>query len=166
MQSLYPEQFDELMNQVRQIAPVVGRTVPAIGNIRRSSEALSAQPESRSARPPIQLEEKFFSSQLRFRSLAAGVVVFPRTRFPITVPHIASTPTSPTARAIPYGDRSAHFQPARTIPVGNEPTGVTANTKKNEIYIVNTGSSNVTVIDAERNRSRRGHRGAREAVFY
>jgi 3-deoxy-7-phosphoheptulonate synthase len=31
MQSLYPDQFDELMGQVRQIAPVVGRTVPAIG---------------------------------------------------------------------------------------------------------------------------------------
>jgi len=29
MQSLYPEQFDELMAQVRQIAPVVGRTVAA-----------------------------------------------------------------------------------------------------------------------------------------
>jgi 3-deoxy-7-phosphoheptulonate synthase len=31
MQSLYPEQFDELMAQVRLIAPVVGRTLPAIG---------------------------------------------------------------------------------------------------------------------------------------
>ncbi len=31
VQSLYPEQFDELMAQVRQIAPVVGRTVSAIG---------------------------------------------------------------------------------------------------------------------------------------
>jgi len=30
-QSLFPEQFDELMVQVRQIAAVVGRTVPAIG---------------------------------------------------------------------------------------------------------------------------------------
>ena len=30
-QSLYPDQFDELMKQVRQIAAVVGRTVPAIG---------------------------------------------------------------------------------------------------------------------------------------
>ena len=30
-QSLYPDQFDELMSQVRQIAAVVGRTVPAIG---------------------------------------------------------------------------------------------------------------------------------------
>ena len=29
MQSLYPDQFDELMAQVRQIAPVVGRTVAA-----------------------------------------------------------------------------------------------------------------------------------------
>jgi 3-deoxy-7-phosphoheptulonate synthase len=32
MQSLYPDQFDELMVQVRQIAGVVGRTVPAIGS--------------------------------------------------------------------------------------------------------------------------------------
>src|SRR5256714_4366608 len=32
MQSLYPEQFDELMTQVRQIAGVLGRTVPAIGS--------------------------------------------------------------------------------------------------------------------------------------
>jgi 3-deoxy-7-phosphoheptulonate synthase len=31
MQSLYPDQFDELMLQVRQIAAVVGRTIPAIG---------------------------------------------------------------------------------------------------------------------------------------
>jgi 3-deoxy-7-phosphoheptulonate synthase len=30
MQSLYPDQFDELMAQVRQIAPVVGRTVPVV----------------------------------------------------------------------------------------------------------------------------------------
>jgi 3-deoxy-7-phosphoheptulonate synthase len=31
IQSLYPDQFDELMAQVRQIAPIVGRNVPAIG---------------------------------------------------------------------------------------------------------------------------------------
>ena len=31
IQSLYPDQFDELMAQVRQIAPVVGRTVVGIG---------------------------------------------------------------------------------------------------------------------------------------
>jgi 3-deoxy-7-phosphoheptulonate synthase len=30
-QSLFPDQFDELMTQVRQIAPVVGRGVPEIG---------------------------------------------------------------------------------------------------------------------------------------
>jgi 3-deoxy-7-phosphoheptulonate synthase len=30
-QSLFPDQFDELMKQVRQIAAVVGRTVPGIG---------------------------------------------------------------------------------------------------------------------------------------
>jgi 3-deoxy-7-phosphoheptulonate synthase len=31
IQSLYPEQFDELMEQIRQIAPVVGRTVGKMG---------------------------------------------------------------------------------------------------------------------------------------
>ncbi len=30
-QSLFPDQFDELMKQVREIAAVVGRTVPGIG---------------------------------------------------------------------------------------------------------------------------------------
>jgi 3-deoxy-7-phosphoheptulonate synthase len=30
-QSLFPDQFDELMSQVRQIAAVVGRTVPGVG---------------------------------------------------------------------------------------------------------------------------------------
>jgi 3-deoxy-7-phosphoheptulonate synthase len=31
-QSLYPEQFEHLMTQVRQIAPVLGRTIPEIGS--------------------------------------------------------------------------------------------------------------------------------------
>ena len=43
------------------------------------------------------------------------------------------------------------FQPAKTIRVGNEPTGIAANAKKNEIYVVNTQSNSVSVIDAERN---------------
>jgi 3-deoxy-7-phosphoheptulonate synthase len=38
MQSLYPDQFDELMEQVKQIAPVVHRTVPAIGQDVRAAE--------------------------------------------------------------------------------------------------------------------------------
>jgi len=49
IQSLYPEQFDELMTQVRQIAPVVGRTVPAIGTRAPTSEPLSARPGVRSS---------------------------------------------------------------------------------------------------------------------
>lgn len=32
VQSLYPEQFEHLMVQIRQIAPVLGRTIPAIGS--------------------------------------------------------------------------------------------------------------------------------------
>jgi 3-deoxy-7-phosphoheptulonate synthase len=42
MQSLYPDQFDELMAQVRLIAPVLGRTVPAIGT--HASLRLGTQP--------------------------------------------------------------------------------------------------------------------------
>jgi 3-deoxy-7-phosphoheptulonate synthase len=49
MQSLYPEQFDELMAQVRQIAPVVGRTVPGIG---KTTAAVPArQPRTAAATP-------------------------------------------------------------------------------------------------------------------
>jgi 3-deoxy-7-phosphoheptulonate synthase len=39
MQSLYPEQFDELMVQVRQIAAVVGREVVPIGRSRQGIDA-------------------------------------------------------------------------------------------------------------------------------
>src|SRR5881275_936199 len=41
MQSLYPDQFDELMAQVRQIAPLVRRTVVAIG-ARESAAVVSS----------------------------------------------------------------------------------------------------------------------------
>ena len=43
------------------------------------------------------------------------------------------------------------FEPAKTIKVGNEPTGLAASSTKNEIYVVNSGSDNITVIDAEHN---------------
>src|SRR5579871_3778694 len=43
MQSLYPDQFDELMTQVRQIAPVVKRSVPGIG-IHAPAAAIAAKP--------------------------------------------------------------------------------------------------------------------------
>jgi 3-deoxy-7-phosphoheptulonate synthase len=48
MQSLYPEQFDELMSQVRQIAAVLKRTVPAIG-LHERVPAGSASPKRVSA---------------------------------------------------------------------------------------------------------------------
>src|SRR5882724_11890630 len=52
IQSLYPEQFDELMTQVRQIAPVVGRTVPAIGT-QAPLEPLSVRPGVGSSVSPL-----------------------------------------------------------------------------------------------------------------
>ena len=42
------------------------------------------------------------------------------------------------------------FELAKTIAVGISPTGIAANARKNEIYVVNTGSNNVSVIDAEK----------------
>jgi 3-deoxy-7-phosphoheptulonate synthase len=50
VQSLYPDQFDELMAQVRQIAPVVGRTVSTIGlhkSVTLGSEPFLQTPASR-----------------------------------------------------------------------------------------------------------------------
>jgi 3-deoxy-7-phosphoheptulonate synthase len=44
MQSLYPDQFDELMAQVRQIAPVVGRIVP--GGLARPNALTSISSET------------------------------------------------------------------------------------------------------------------------
>ncbi|MGC2559002.1 MAG: beta-propeller fold lactonase family protein, partial [Terriglobales bacterium] len=44
------------------------------------------------------------------------------------------------------------FTVVKTLAVGAEPTGVAANPKKNEIYVVNAGSANVSVIDSEQNR--------------
>ena len=43
------------------------------------------------------------------------------------------------------------FALAKTLHVGSEPTGIAANSKKNEIYVVNTNSANLSVIDAETN---------------
>ncbi len=49
MQSLFPEQFDELMTQVRQIAQVVGRTVPGIGAHVSGAAIEAAKNETRPA---------------------------------------------------------------------------------------------------------------------
>jgi 3-deoxy-7-phosphoheptulonate synthase len=49
IQSLYPDQFDELMTQVRQIAPVVGRSVPPLGALTAAAKVLSRGPGSQPA---------------------------------------------------------------------------------------------------------------------
>ena len=52
MQSLYPDQFDELMTQVRQIAAVVARTVPGIGEPAVDQQMLGARSGQQSATMP------------------------------------------------------------------------------------------------------------------
>src|SRR5271170_4826592 len=51
MQSLYPDQFDELMKQVRQIAPVVGRTVAASPVHSNALSSVSSAPALGSSAP-------------------------------------------------------------------------------------------------------------------
>src|SRR5260370_14371536 len=41
------------------------------------------------------------------------------------------------------------FLSVKTLRVGMDPTGVAANSKKNEVYVVNSGSAKLSVIDAE-----------------
>src|SRR5271156_2831347 len=53
MQSLYPDQFDELMAQVRQIAPVVGRVVPGALAHPNALTSLSAETARRSSIAPL-----------------------------------------------------------------------------------------------------------------
>jgi len=53
MQSLYPDQFDELMAQVRQIAPVVGRTVPAILSTTNALSPVSSERSRGSSVAPL-----------------------------------------------------------------------------------------------------------------
>ena len=44
------------------------------------------------------------------------------------------------------------LRPDRTLEVGQNPTGMAVNPKRNEVYVVNTRSGSVSVIDAEANR--------------
>ena len=41
------------------------------------------------------------------------------------------------------------FRVVRTVPVGSDPSGVTASPIRNEVYVVNTGSGSVSVLNAE-----------------
>ena len=152
IQSLYPEQFDELMTQVRQIAPVVGRMVPAIGTHAPAAEALSASP---GCDPPSvhQLEKISFPRRRAYRSgrVWAGGISSER-QLPAYGPAYREYAyvTNGKSNTVSVIDLRT-FQPAKTIRVGSEPTGIAANGKKNEIYVVNTQSNSVSVIDAERN---------------
>jgi len=53
MQSLYPDQFDELMAQVRQIAAVVGRTVPGTRAQSSAAQPISAHSGISASVPPL-----------------------------------------------------------------------------------------------------------------
>ena len=153
IQSLYPEQFDELMKQVRQIAPVVGRMVPAIGNHRRAAETAAGAAGVASVDQSISLR--------KFLLLAVAASGGRRYWLVVSSASASCPAYGPAYREYAYVTNGKSntvsvidlrtFQPARTIRVGNEPTGIAANGKKNEVYVVNTQSNSISVIDAERN---------------
>src|SRR6185437_6390659 len=45
-----------------------------------------------------------------------------------------------------------NYNAVATIAVGVSPTGIVANSQKNEVYVANAGSNSVSVIDAEQNK--------------
>ena len=53
----------------------------------------------------------------------------------------------------------------KTIAVGAGPTGVATSPTRNEIYVANAGSSNISIIDAETQRGSLDHRSSCEAVL-
>lgn len=91
------------------------------------------------------------SSALAFCLLLAGCH---RNRFPIFPANYrefayVSDGSSGTVTVL----NLVEMRQERTIAVGRQPTGmaVNPNPKRNEVYVVNTGSDSVSVIDAERN---------------
>jgi hypothetical protein len=97
IQSLYPEQFDELMKQVRQIAPVVGRMVPAIGTHARTAETVLAQSGVRTSSAHERKISFSCGRSGRHGGLAGGTSR--RRQLPAFGPPTASMPTLPAARA-------------------------------------------------------------------
>src|SRR5947208_16167607 len=54
VQSLYPQQFEQLIAQVRQIAPVLGRTIPAIGPHAAATKVMAVPADAQSATTSVE----------------------------------------------------------------------------------------------------------------
>src|SRR5581483_10270520 len=79
IQSLYPDQFDHLMTQVRQIAPILGRSVPAIGPHPASAKILGVQASAQSATTRL---EKVTRTRCHSRYRRGTRVVVPSPALP------------------------------------------------------------------------------------
>ena len=147
MQSLYPDQFDELMAEVRQIAS------------RRTSRLPTPDAQKRPARGPgcAGCRRCTIDVDPPAKQIAAGLVGLSAcwrwavaASQPVSI--CASMPTSATAAATASASStSTASAPSLPLPSAAIPRASPPVPTRNEVYAVNSGSDNVSVIDAERN---------------
>lgn len=140
-QSLYLEQFEELLTQMRQIAPVVHRSLAERGMV----AAAPFGPGQRSM-------TRVWRVAVAAGSLAAIFLLVGCSSDPAVAAnyHEYAYVTNGKSDSVSVLD-ARYFQSIKTISVGHGPTGIAVNPANNEIYVVNTGSDSVSVIDAQTN---------------
>ena len=154
-QSLFPQQFDDLMVEVRQIAErarsLCRRACCQFGTPRQVNRWIGHH----SLMHIVLLRLRQFSARQWHAPLLrdhrrAGFDRLPST--PTVEPgyHEYAYITNGQSNSVSVLDL-LQLRNVKTIPVGASPTGVAANPARNEIYVANAESNNISIIDAERN---------------
>ena len=168
-QSIYPQQFADMMGEIRQIARVLHRDVPDGIRIEQEDgwacgcEYARCKNQIAGERMTLQLPPRHSMNQTGDRVAHwLSCVLLAAALFSLGGCHSHEFPDYPANyREYAYitngGSNTVtvldvvNLRQDRVIRVGSNPTGVAANTKRNEVYVVNTGSNSVSVIDAEKN---------------
>ena len=162
-QSIFPWQLEDLIRQVRPIAEVLDRTVTGL------PEALGATPVLQPRRasqllPLIRTTSRFprdnnehpFASRPSWLDLAALAAICM-----VLLACLGCRKTFARHARLHlckqwqerYGNdhRYRFVAPFRTLNVGKNPTGVTPNPANSEVYVVNSDSGSISVIDSRSN---------------
>ena len=152
IQSLYPEQFDELMETGPADRSGCGTDGAGDRHARAGGGTAGGSAEGCILNQSISLKKFLFLAVLLPVVGALAWWYFHERQLPAYGPAYREYAyvTNGKSNTVSVIDLRT-FQPAKTIRVGSEPTGIAANGKKNELYVVNTQSNSVSVIDAERN---------------
>ena len=148
-QSIYPEQFDELMRESGRLPPFSGAMCPTG---LRSAKKREPQPLPADCR-----KEKIGGRRITGRfsprepAVRAGRMQAPSLP---AIPGELSRVRLCDEQRIQHrhGARPRAFAAGPRAPGRSDPTGIAANPTKDEVYAVNTGSGTISVIDAEKNR--------------